>query len=116
MWFVWGTIISCLAILYSVFATLYLCTRNGYYLGTANSCFVIAMFGNLAWTICGSVFRYKHHGKVCSGDYFDTELYRRTPPFQWKSGRFIYVYLCILWMFWIVVFVFLCSWYFYAVL
>ena len=80
-WFFFGFIISMVAIMYSVFATLYTITKTSFFLGTANSFFTMAMAGNLGWTICGTVFRYKHHGKVCSGDYFNEELYSRVPPF-----------------------------------
>ena len=86
--------------MYSVFACLFFATKKKIILGVANSFFILALIGNAGWTIVGTVFRHKHPGKVCSGDYFNVELYKKVPPFQWKSGRLIYVFLVILWVFW----------------
>ena len=99
-WFFWGFILSVLALSYSIFSIVFVCSKKLIFLRTANSCMALALLGNLGWTVCGTVFRYRHHGMVCSGDFFNDELYRRIPPFQWKSGQFIFVYLIILWGFW----------------
>ena len=88
------------SLMYSFLAIAFIVTKKGMFLGTANSFFVLALLGNLGWTICGTVFRFKHHGKVCSGDYFNKELYSEVPPFQWKSGTFIFIYLLVLYAFW----------------
>ena len=100
IWFMVGFIISAVSLVYSFLAIAFLATKKGVFLGTANSFFMLALLGNLGWTVCGTVFRFKHHGKVCSGDYFNSDLYSEVPPFQWKSGRFMIVYLIILWSFW----------------
>ena len=96
-----GFIISCVALMYSILSMLYLATDKVFFLGMSNTFMFLALIGNLGWTVCGTVFRYKHYGRVCSGDFFNQELYSEVPPFQWKSGRFIFVYLLILWLFWI---------------
>ena len=81
LWFFWGFVLSVVAILYSVFSIVFVASRKLVFLRTANSCMFIALLGNLGWTVCGTVFRYRHFGMVCSGDFFNDELYRRIPPF-----------------------------------
>ena len=104
-WFIFGFVIALISLMYSVFACLFIITKKKILLGVGNSFFILALLGNAGWTIVGTVFRHKHPGKVCSGDYFNVELYKKVPPFQWKSGRFIYVFLVILWIFWSVLIV-----------
>ena len=104
VWFLFGFIISLCALMYSIFATIFLCCEKSFFLGLSNTFMFLALLGNLGWTVCGTVFRYKHYGRVCSGDFFNEELYSKVPPFQWKSGRFIFTYLLILWLFWIMFF------------
>ena len=31
----------------------------------------LSVFGGVAWYITGIIFRWRHYGKVCSGDYWD---------------------------------------------
>lgn len=100
-WFIWGFALAIGGFLYSVVAITYMVTEKLFLLQIANSLLTLCLIGNLGWTVCGSVFRYKHYGKVCSGDYFDDELYGEVDPFLWKSGRFMFIYLLILWSFWI---------------
>ena len=99
-WFVWGFALACTGVLYSIMAIAYIATDALILLQVANSLITLCLVGNLGWTVCGTVFRYKHYGKVCSGDYFDWELYGEVDPFLWKSGQFMYIYLLLLWAFW----------------
>merc|ERR1712187_958972 len=61
-------------------------------LGTPLSC------GALAWFITGMVFRWRHIGKVCSGEYVENKdlLIGPLNPYLWNSGKFMewYFYLC----------------------
>ena len=76
-----GFIISVVALMYSILASLFLATDKTFFLGMSNTFMFLALIGNLGWTVCGTVFRYKHYGRVCSGDFFNYELYSEVPPF-----------------------------------
>ena len=82
-WFVWGFMVALIGIVYSIFAAIYKLKLKLRILQIANALLIVFLLGNLGWTVCGSVFRYKHYGKVCSGDYFDSELYGEVEPFLW---------------------------------
>ena len=98
--FLWGFLQSCTALLYSIFAAIYLAAKSKLVLITANIMIALVLLGSVGWCIAGSLYRFKHHGKVCSGDYFDNELYSEVAPFMWKSGRFLKVMLIGAWMLW----------------
>ena len=49
--------------------------------------------GTIAWFIAGIVFRWRHIGKVCSGDFaVSLGVQDGAEPYMWKSGMFIFVY------------------------
>lgn len=100
MWFIAGMIISGACVLYTILTWAFVATRKRSLMRASNILWLLCLVCNLVWTICGTVARFKHVGRVCSGDYFDQDLYSEVPPFQWKSGHFIFVYLIILWVFW----------------
>ena len=46
--------------------------------------------GGVAWLITGMVFRWRHIGKVCSGDYYgDQAVPIGEEIYMWKSGKFM---------------------------
>ena len=49
-----------------------------------------------AWLVLGCVWRWNHVGAVCAGDHVDTAAVGLLPPYQWKSGRFMKVYIILL--------------------
>ena len=69
--FILGFALAMVGILYFTLAMSYYRTKRLNVLRVANTCLLLALLGNLGWTAAATVLRYKHHGKVCSGDYFD---------------------------------------------
>ena len=47
--------------------------------------------GAMAWLITGMIFRWRHIGKVCSGDYYDDQIIP-LDIYMWKSGKFMQIY------------------------
>ena len=44
--------------------------------------------GAVAWLITGMVFRWRHIGKVCSGEYYGDQVLP-IDIYMWKSGKFM---------------------------
>ena len=51
--------------------------------------------GWFMWFITGMVFRWRHAGLVCSGEYYDINDHTLTNTYLYQSGKFIQVYLII---------------------
>ena len=71
---------------------------------------VLAFLGYFAFILVGWILRYRHVGRVCSGDllqdsdvdleemakYEGLEDIKMMEPYLWKSGRFIGIYVVVL--------------------
>merc|ERR1712151_839767 len=106
VWFKWGFILNVVSLIYGILAIVQLCMLNQVLANilakVVNVGAVLLTLFSFAWIICGAVFRWSHAGKVCSGDYVDDlslELYGKPAPYQWKSGKFMKVYLIIIFCF-----------------
>ena len=55
---------------------------------------------SIVWTITGTIIRYSHNGRVCSGEYLDSIIQpeENTSWYMLKSGKFMQVYLLISWI------------------
>ena len=103
IWFECGFILNCVGILYSILALIQILVKDRR-LGEmitrlVNVGSLLVMVVTIAWVITGTIFRWNHHGKVCSGDYVDQtfiDAWGHFPPYQWKSGKFMRIYLIIL--------------------
>ena len=88
-WFKYGFILNILHICIGVFMllgtseALSFCSFCGICLDCPVSC------GALAWFITGMVFRWRHAGKVCSGDYYDSNDILLLDVYMHKSGKFM---------------------------
>ena len=106
VWFKWGFILNCVTILYSILAIIQLIVLNRWVAEIIakliNVGAVLLCLSNIAWVITGTIFRWNHAGKVCSGDYVDQltiDTYGKYAPYQWSSGQFIRIYLIIVFCF-----------------
>merc|ERR1712232_1179432 len=103
-WFKWGFILNIFIVVLAFLQYAWSFTDSEA-LQTAVGCFSCPVgCGGLAWFISGHVIRYRHIGDVCSGDYYADAIALDPSagtlgdaPYQWKSGKFINVYIIIVW-------------------
>ena len=115
-WFWCGLVLNLLLIAYSVFAFLYELTGGDVWVCLANGVSLLPIFtASVIWFTFGAYFRWRHVGRLCSGDFVraaveanDYSLGRiGDVPYQWKSGKFMHIYLAVVGG--IVASVFLCA-------
>ena len=103
-WFWCGYLLNLALIAYSVFACLYELTRGEFWVSLANGVSMLPIFtGSVIWFGAGVYFRWRHVGRLCSGDFVrkaiddsDISLGRiGEVPYQWKSGKFMHIYLLV---------------------
>ena len=104
-WFWCGLVLNLLLIAYSVFACLYELTRGEFWVCLANGVSLLPIFtASVIWFAIGAYFRWRHAGRICSGDFVrkaieinDNSLGRIGElPYQWKSGKFMHIYLLVI--------------------
>ena len=88
----------------------FLAMRTGHFVGATQKsvCIVYVMHAisafiflvSIVWTITGTIIRYSHNGRVCSGEYIDSydPPEQNTSWYMQKSGKFMQVYLLISWI------------------
>jgi len=92
MWFKFGFILNIWSLSVAVLQIVHFITESkliGYFwqfIACPLSC------GALAWWITGMVFRWRHYGKVCSGEYYDDDNILEGNVYMEKSGKFMQIY------------------------
>ena len=90
-WFKFGFILNILHICVGLFMLMGTAAPFCSICGICLDCPVT--LGGAAWFITGMVFRWRHIGKVCSGDYYDAEASPLLPDvYMHKSGKFMQVF------------------------
>ena len=99
----YGFILNVLGLLYTVFSFGYAATKTECWANLANLVSCPYGAGGIAWFVTGMVLRWRFTGKVCSGAFLrdsiedgtETVIEIGDAPYQWKSGRFMNIYLLI---------------------
>ena len=115
VWFEWGFIYNCVTFLQVCTAFMESIiddqsTKEAISKLTSVSTVILGL-ASLCHTVTGAIFRWSHSGKVCSGDYLADELvetYGQFPPYQFKSGKFMKIYLVLLLTLWGLAFCCMC--------
>ena len=97
-WFTFAFIVMCASISYSLLGMIFLCTKSS---GLGYCTQVIGLLsctGNIALLIWGSIVRWQGPGRICSADYYDYQGPNKPEPYMWKSGKFMKVWLIILYV------------------
>ena len=88
-----GFILNLASLFLALLQFAYAATHSHAFAGLANCLGCPIGCGGLAWLITGLVFRWRHTGKVCSGDLaVEQGDALGSEPYMWKSGKFIYIY------------------------
>ena len=96
-WFKFGFILNILHIIYGcavIIAISPSCELLGACSGICN-CFTGC--GALAWYITGIVFRWRHFGRVCSGEYWNRDS-GEPNVYMIESGKVMYYYYIVTWV------------------
>jgi len=90
-----GFILTCSALVFYIFSFLnFKCCRASLMNELNRAIGYFAVLGTLVWLVLGTMLRWSLPGKTCSGDIVDDKSGQA--PYQWQSGRFIKIYLFIL--------------------
>ena len=95
MWFMCGFILTCSSLAFYIFSFLNFKYCRANLMNELNRAIgYFSVLGTLVWLVLGTVLRWSLPGKTCSGDMVDDKSGQ--VPYQWSSGRFIKIYLFIL--------------------
>ena len=98
-WFMIGFILSILGIFQVLCFLLYLKTKDCLFAATYTAVMFAQVIGNFAQIIMGTYDRFTHKGKVCAGVYTTNEYEEMYGPFLLKAGKFMKIYLVLMWIF-----------------
>ena len=94
LWFKFGFFMKCAGLLYAFMGFCFVGTKSALIAKPAQLIGLISCMGGLALIIWGSIIRWNHTGNACSGEYYDGSGH--PAPYMWKSGKFMKVYLIIM--------------------
>ena len=85
-WFKFGFIINMAYLVVGLLQVVHYITELAF-IGAIWMCIGIPMgCGTVAWFITGMVFRWRHIGQVCSGEYYTSDTALTPDVYMWKSG------------------------------
>ena len=96
--FTFAFIMMCASMAYSVFGAIAIAAKSTGLGSCAQVIALLACVGSIAAVIWGSIIRWGEPGRTCSGDFYEGE--GKPEPYLWKTGRFLKIYLIILYIGW----------------
>ena len=91
IWFEAGFIICTLSLLYSLLVWAFLLSRKQCFAKIAHLSVIVTTIFSTVWVCVGAAWRFGRQGRVCSGQYVDSDA--EGIPYQWHSGRFMEYYV-----------------------
>ena len=96
-WFKFGFVLNLLHMLYGV-AIIIAISPSCELLGACSGlCNCLTSCGGLAWYITGIVFRWRHYGRVCSGEYWNKDS-GEPNVYMTETGGLMYYYYIVTWI------------------